>query len=224
MARLEWAFAGTSHTEPAVPEPGNTKPWRSVWKHWVDSKSDDPKPDEADMWPQPNGDTLEKGSTRDPDTGVVSEYEELWAELPVEKTGADEGFFSVVLQLQDDVRSAKGLIVRVGQWCEGLLKIGSDVTVERWKWVPEGSESLGQKSSTGGESKLPTVINGSHSATPERKDDQTQSEFGGNWTRIARLGARFLPCAATFDPDMARQGTVVEAGDFTWNVIESYQW
>ena len=30
-------------------------------------------------------------------------------------------------------------MVRVGSWCQGILKIGDGVTIERWQWRPEGS-------------------------------------------------------------------------------------
>lgn len=224
MERLEWGFAGTSHTEPAVPEPGKVKPSRSVWKHWVDSNSDDPKPDEGDMWPQPNGDTLEKGSTRDPKTGAVTQYEELWADVPVEKTGIDEGFVSIVLQLYDEAHSARGIVVRVGGWCQGLLKVGNEVTVERWKWVARDSKSSKHGPTKGGESKTSAVVDGSKSTISGTLDSQDEGDHAGNWKRVARLGVRFLPCAITFDPGLAKESTVVEAGDSSWKVIENYQW
>ncbi|KAI9881296.1 MAG: hypothetical protein M1830_005582 [Pleopsidium flavum] len=224
MERLEWGFAGTSHTEQPVPEPAKVKPSRSVWQHWVDSKSDDPKPDEGDMWPQPNGDTLEKGSTRDPETGAVTEYEELWADVPVEKTGNDGGLVSIVLQLHDDARSSRGMVVRVGRWCQGLLKIGNEVTVERWRWVSRDSILLKQGPTKTGENETPVVVDGSTSTTSGTQNIQDDGDDAGDWKRVARLGVRFLPCAVTFDPELAKEGNVVEAGDSSWKVIENYQW
>jgi hypothetical protein len=222
MERLEWAFAGISHATPSVPEPGSMKPYRSVWEHWVDSKTDTPKPDEGDMWPQPNGDTLEKGSSRDLETGTVSEYEELWADIPVEKTGLDGKRASVVLQLQDDARKARGMVVRVGGCCQGLLKIKEEITLERWKWVPGKEGTMDSAATTGAGGEGPAVVDGSSSEGTGTKAKETDQP--GDWKRVVRLGVRFLPCAVTFDPWLAKAGNVVEAGDSSWKVVESYQW
>ena len=224
MERLEWAFAGISHSTPPVPEPGKIKPSRSVWEHWVDSNSDNPKPDEGDMWTQPNGDVLEKGSSRDPQTGTLTEYEEMWADLPLERTGLDEGMVSVVLKLQDDARKAMGMVVRVGGWCQGLMKIGNEITLERWQWVSGKSGSLSKGTTTNVKGEGPIVVEGSLSKSTDSKAKQEDSDPTGDWKRVARLGVRFLPCAVTFNPDTAKEGTVVEAGDSSWTVIENYQW
>lgn len=213
MERLEWAFAGVSHTTPSVPEPGSMKSYRSVWDHWVDSKTDTPKPDEGDMWPQPNGDTLEKGSSRDSETGAVTEYEELWADVPVETTGLDKKHVSVVLQLQDDARRVRGMVVRVGGGCQGLLKIGEEITLERWMWVSGETGKVAGVGTTGGGREEAAVVDGSLS-----------KGHPGDWKRVVRLGIRFLPCAVAFDPSMATVGKVVKAGDSSWKVIENYQW
>lgn len=213
MERLEWTFAGVSHTTPSVPEPGSMNPYRSVWDHWVDSKTDTPNPDEGDMWPQPNGDTLEKGSSRYPETGAVTEYEELWADVPVEKTGLDKKYVSVVLQLQDDARRVRGMVVRVGGWCQGLLKIGEEITLERWMWVSEETGKVAGVGTTGGGREEAAVV-----------DVSSSKRHPGDWKRVVRLGIRFLPCAVAFDPSMATVGKVVEAGDSSWKVIENYQW
>lgn len=40
----------------------------------------------------------------------------------------------VVLVLQDDDHEARGLIVRVGQFVQGLLRVGKQLALERWEW------------------------------------------------------------------------------------------
>ncbi len=161
MSRLEWAFAGTSHTSPLdsvsdsnsndpIAESGTSdksmhgklRPYRSVWNHWVDSRTDTPKPDEADMYTLLNGDVLERGYDKDPVSGrVVSEYEELWRDLPVFNIEGER--VSVVLRMQDDVHGARGMVVRVGGWCQGFVKIGGEITVERWGWADRPTRSTG---------------------------------------------------------------------------------
>lgn len=132
---LEWAFAGKSHTTRGATDDGVSKPQHSVWEHWIDSKSDNPSIDEGDMWPQANGDVLERGTQKHPVTGLDCEYEELWADLDVEVVGNEKTRISVALKVENSDKSTRGLIVRVGSWCQGLLKIGDELTIERWQWI-----------------------------------------------------------------------------------------
>ena len=77
--------------------------------------------DDGDMIPQGNGRTLEQGSTVDPVTGIVKEYEEMWADVEAlavghaGEKGGDGLKACVVLQLQDDEHKARGVVARVGQ-------------------------------------------------------------------------------------------------------------
>ena len=132
---LEWAFAGTSKVTPgASPD----KPSHSVWEHWIDSKSDNPGPDEGDMWPQENGDMLEKGIQTHPETGKQTEYEELWTDLEIDVIPEEGGKYSTVLKAESE--KAKGLYIRVGGWCQGILKEGNDLTIERWRWASQEND------------------------------------------------------------------------------------
>ncbi|KAI9732598.1 MAG: hypothetical protein M1834_003934 [Cirrosporium novae-zelandiae] len=125
LGELEWGFAGASNSENG----------HGVWTHWVDSNSDMPGKDEGDMSTQLDGDTLEKGQMVNPTTGLLTKYEELWHDLEVSPVGMEKYRISAVLRLEDEGKGAQGMIVRVGQWCQGILKVGSDVTVERWSWT-----------------------------------------------------------------------------------------
>ncbi|KAK1815133.1 hypothetical protein LTR12_010472 [Friedmanniomyces endolithicus] len=144
LSRLDWAFAGTSSSIPQRDKDGEAFA-HSTWKHWVSSRTRDVSgvSDEGDMIPMPDGRTLEKGSNTDPETGVVSEYEELWWEAPVKIVesgeGGDEGTnCCVVLRLQVDEHEARGLVVRVGQYVEGVLRVGESFSLERWEWKGNG--------------------------------------------------------------------------------------
>ena len=132
---LEWAFAGKSLTTPGSVDGGVSKPQHSVWEHWIDSKSDNPSVDEGDMWPQTNGDVLERGILTHPVTGLECEYEELWADLDVEVVGNDQSRVSVALKFENVDAKARGLVVRVGSWCQGILKVEDKLTIERWHWI-----------------------------------------------------------------------------------------
>lgn len=135
---LEWAFAGKSKTTQASTDDGVSKPQHSVWEHWIDSKSDNPSVDEGDMWPQANGDVLERGTQKHSVTGLDCAYEELWADLDVEVVGNEKTRISVVLKTENSDKRARGLVVRVGSWCQGILKVGDKLTIERWQWINSG--------------------------------------------------------------------------------------
>lgn len=135
LAIVEWAFAGTSSTTEDLSGPGDAKPRHSVWEHWIDSKSDNPQPDEGDMWPQNNGDVLERGTQVHPVTGLQTVYEELWGDLQVEKVGEEKDRVSIVLKVEDDEAATRGMVVRVGDWCQAILKSRGALTIERWRWI-----------------------------------------------------------------------------------------
>lgn len=161
MHRLEWGFAGQSSSRllPAPPTapPGTPPTLHSQWQHWVDSKTDAPVTDAGVMYPQADGaHTLEKGRMENPATGAMGEYEELWVDgqvqvVPDSVTGSSEGAegveggapegdgrrWSIVLELSDEAHGAKGMVVRVGQWCQGIIKVRGEVAVERWQWSAE---------------------------------------------------------------------------------------
>lgn len=91
------------------------------------------------MWPQENGDVLEKGTQKHPETGEETEYEELWTNLEVDVIPEEGGKYSTVLKAEGD--GARGLFVRVGGWCQGILKAGDDLTIERWRWASQENDS-----------------------------------------------------------------------------------
>lgn len=222
MTRLEWAFAGRSHTEEARPGPGEQKPAHTVWEHWIDSNSDDPATDEGDMWTQSNGDVLEQGKNVDPDTGVVKAYEELWRNLEVEAVGQEKGFASVVLRVQDDRMGARGMVVRVGGWCQGILKVGDDITTERWQWISSSLRLSRDTAQDGANKDKPAATQ--RSGTALEDPFLNESSYQGDWERIVRLGNRFVPCAVTFNPALIESHGVVEVGDAKWEIIENYHW
>jgi len=124
----------------------------------VDVHSDEPEKitDEGDMLPQPDGErTLERGSMVNPDTGKLTEYEECWLDVKVKavdlgvggEAGDDEKSRTcVVLVLHDDEHKARGMVVRVGQYCQGVVKVGKQFALERWEWKAAKEEGSGGQS------------------------------------------------------------------------------
>ena len=158
-ADLEWAFAGTSVRSAAAPpepdagatehvdgklaaEDGNVPTrWRMKWTHWIDSKNIHPEEevDEGDMEETGPNETSERGSSVHPQTGAVRHYEEIWQDLPVARsklslvgTGDSDGRIAIVLVVESVALAARGMSIRVGQYCQGMLRRGDDVSCERW--------------------------------------------------------------------------------------------
>lgn len=137
MSRLQWGFAGTSSTTLKQTDPNNNvaEPIpHCKWAHWIDSQHDGPVTDEGDMYPQPDGTVLEKGSMVNPATGLMTDYEELWMDLESGSTTKDEMRWSLVLSLDDKLNRAKGMVIRVGEHVQGIVKNDGRITVERWVW------------------------------------------------------------------------------------------
>jgi len=74
-----------------------------------------------------------------PDTGRMTDYEELWTDLEPSSTDKDNKRWSVVLLLDDEASGAKGMIIRVGEFVQGIIKVAGQVSVDRWAcWEGKG--------------------------------------------------------------------------------------
>ncbi len=145
--RLDWAFAGTSSSELKSTTDGS-KIVHSTWHHWIDSRTGNPESivDEGNMFAQTDGTTLEKGRMVNPATGKMTDYEECWRDVEAlsteaspaagEKEGLGNGGKRVctVLQLHDDTNKARGMVIRIGQFVQGVLRVGEAFALERWEW------------------------------------------------------------------------------------------
>ena len=200
---LEWAFAGKSHS--ILSNDSSMQLSHTVWDHWIDSRSNNPDSDEGDMWVQPNGDILEKGKNKDPVTGKETEYEELWRDLNVEAFGKKDNRSSLVIRADDPERNAKGMAIKIGGWCEGILKIENDLTVERWEWrQTDGTSDVAFTEASKGDGRTPN-----------------------GWVRTFRIGKSTLPCNDMCSRTFGKFGlnTVLKSTtDIEWKVAEEYYW
>ncbi|KAF2871865.1 hypothetical protein BDV95DRAFT_570803 [Massariosphaeria phaeospora] len=164
---LQWAFAGASKSwakEVQVPDRieeedeeedgdgdegdggGDAEPTvkHSVWTHWLDSNwpvgATHIPVDEGDMYPMPDGRTLEVGASMM--DGRMQGYEEMWSDVPIKACFPSPNKYSIVMRVELDAAGVRGLIVRVGQFCQGILMHGSEpCTVERWEFVESKNEA-----------------------------------------------------------------------------------
>ncbi|OJT12811.1 hypothetical protein TRAPUB_10646 [Trametes pubescens] len=140
---LEWGIGGLSVGTPE----------RGKWLHEISSRTEHPEKetDEGDMFPHPTMPdvALERGHMTHPDSGEMREYEEAWKSLPVLSVGGPhpEKRVAVFLQMREDPvagTTRRGAVVRIGQHCQGIVRDGKDVCVQRWSWVDDGWKKVGQ--------------------------------------------------------------------------------
>ncbi|KAF8511009.1 hypothetical protein BU17DRAFT_54971 [Hysterangium stoloniferum] len=116
---LDWAFAGYRYDTP----PNNV-----TFEHHIDSRTLDARSvvDEGTNTPLPDGTTLERGAMLNPDTGIVTPYEEVWEDAHVDP----ERDAAVVF-----LRNKAGTVwrARVGDWELAMGRRGRDDEAF-WAW------------------------------------------------------------------------------------------
>ncbi|KAI9699891.1 MAG: hypothetical protein M1820_006953 [Bogoriella megaspora] len=138
LAHLDWAFAGTSSSETILDKDGEVTLAR--WEHWIDSRvvlGAKPQDDSGQMYTLKDGRTLEKGYMNLTINGKEYSYpyEELWEDLTPDATDPkDSHKVAIVATMEDESREARGMIVRVGQWVQGIITKSGEISVERWRW------------------------------------------------------------------------------------------
>ena len=201
---LQWAFAGKSQmTNTKKNEDGDTVFWHGTWDHWIDSKSNNPEGDEGDMTVREDSTVLEEGASIDALTGAPVRYEELWEDLPVDQIGKKGNRSSIVLRVDDSVKNIKGLLVKVGSWCQGIVKNGGGLTVERWQRQPKEENG--------------------HDRLTTGWDESTRTH--NDWVRLFKIGSGFIPSSAVLSETKGKLGlhAQVKAQDgIEWNVVEEY--
>ncbi|OSS55085.1 hypothetical protein B5807_00675 [Epicoccum nigrum] len=207
LGRLDWGFAGSSFSQagtgPPHPTLGAFK--RASWTHWVDSRvrvGHAPARDDGDMYALGGGRFLEVGFAFHPHLGCVAGHEELWRDVEVKSTETGGEKRCVVLRCGNEARGVRGVVVRVGQFCQGILMVGGEVTTERWEAEVAGG--------SGGE--------GKGKGTVEEKPQQAK------WKRTARSGTGWLPCSVTWRNDAVVLGGMVTFLGFEWVVEEVWEW
>ena len=79
-----------------------------------------------------------------PETEKMQPYEEMWDDVPIERVHGVEKRVCVVMEtalpeetdvvVNGEKVPARGVVVRLGQYVQGIIKVGEKLKVERWQW------------------------------------------------------------------------------------------
>jgi hypothetical protein len=117
-----WAFSGVSKTSFPASADGFEMPLAAhcVWTHDIDSRGPGIE-DEGDMFLLQNGDAMEVGTMQNPKTGKHEMYKEYWTE-PAQGEQIEKKLPCVVAEAIDEAQRSQGLIIRIGPFCQGVLR------------------------------------------------------------------------------------------------------
>ncbi|EIW51559.1 uncharacterized protein TRAVEDRAFT_67718 [Trametes versicolor FP-101664 SS1] len=136
---LEWGTAGYSAGTPT----------HGTWTHDLSSRPTHPdgETDVGTMEPHPSlpDVEIERGRMAHLDTGEVRAYEEAWRAVPVLPDESGKRI-AVLLEMRRDGgdMTRRGTVVRVGQYCQGIVRDGGDISVQRWLWTAGAWANVGQ--------------------------------------------------------------------------------
>lgn len=209
LESVDWAFAGKSRTKKdANTGEGPGARSHTVWNHWIDSKNSEGGSDEGDMIVLDDGTVLEEGINIGPD-GREQKYEELWKDLPVDPLGKKHNRHSIVLRAEDEEQKLKGLVIKIGGWCQGVLKRDGQLTVERWELRPKDGNETSQSQE-----------NQMAESTRTRND----------WIMVFKVGDEVLACKDVCANTEGKLGMNTRKkygrkhNENEWRVIEEYYW
>ena len=101
----------------------------------------------------------------------------------------------------------RGLIVRIGSWCQGVIRSGNDIGVERWRF---GGVPLTGGAEAG-------LVDAAAAGPPVVDDGSARNK----WQRIAKIGEMSLPCQVSWEKGWQLEvGEEVVCGGLKWAVVE----
>lgn len=216
QASLHWAHAGQV-TELQTQECGigkscTKKAHSCLLKHLIDSDArhgECPIVDRLLMYDRVDGTILTRRRCEDPITLFEYKHQEVWRPLQTARTctpeGSSETVQDIVLVLDQPELQARGMIIRVGHYCQGMIMVQGVLTVERWQFM------LGHFPSIRSLEAQREGILGDYSLPNERTKPM--------WCRTARMGWEFIPSVATFDARKVRAGDEYKYGKLVWKVL-----
>ncbi|KAL2165011.1 hypothetical protein VTH06DRAFT_307 [Thermothelomyces fergusii] len=181
------------------------------WAHWIDSRTAkcDGVVDEGDVFDNPPdpGLEVERGRMVNPATGLEADYEEGWRSVPIEGVpspadagggsgGGEEAAVSCLALRMEGAEEGdgpggtgpaggikRGLLVRLGQYCQAFARDGDRITVERLKWDPGQKRWVTQVRI--GDQALPTEV-ATYFAHGTTLGDEVKVSGGAIWKVVER--------------------------------------
>lgn len=192
--RLDWAFTGKSSSVP-ITKPGWQNVTHATWMHWVDSRYTVG----TQYMPIDEGDMYTIDDERSLEHGHAY-HPSLKAIVSHEEMWKD------VPVLSTNERGTKICAV---------MRVQDDVNGVRGAVIRVGQYVQG-------------IIMFGARVSVERWEFMPHRMCGGDertgWTRIARTGSDFLPCAVFFRTDVVAVGGVVKFLQWEWSVTEAWEW
>jgi hypothetical protein len=90
---------------------------------------------EIEIVAKPGGDVIQGFWKELRGRGVSVEGLRKEGEMGSSKSKDDEARLSIVLQHEDVARKPRGMVVRLGQMCQGVMRVGDEFAHERWEWA-----------------------------------------------------------------------------------------
>jgi hypothetical protein len=195
---------------------------RSTWHHWLDSEHAIDSPhiplDSGLMFAVPRQTpsspefTLEFGTAFSPRLDRMTAYEELWRDIAIQPCSPSSKKVCIVLRTEgvnEFGDAIRGVVVRLGRYCQGILRKGDTVTVERWEFkegdrVRKG-ESVGKEDTN-------------------RDWEGEDESYGGTWERTVKIGREVLPCMAAQKEEELDVTMQVSLKGYVWVVEELVEW
>lgn len=147
------------------------------------------------------------------DTGRVGDYEEIWHDTEPEPRAAAVLVLGEHGQRKvgpDSDSSARGCVVRLGRWCQGVMKVNGRVTAE--KWVLGVGEKEWRRVWRCGDGVMPCMV-----ACVEQVPNG--EEVVGK--KVVETGSGGVSVEVR---TRINEGDEIEVADFKWRVVESVTW
>ncbi len=118
------------------------------------------------------------------------------------------------MKAENPDKNIRGMVVKVGGWCQGITKVGDELTVERW------------------EHKLGSVSDEQQEALRRNGWRAEVGKTRNDWIRTFKSGKGFLPCKYIIEGTSGKLGLnfVLKdqpdywGGSTEWRVLEEYYW
>lgn len=177
-----------------------------------------------------NGDVLEKGTMLDFDDGKVKDYEEVWRDhdivpkmstvLVLEEAGGKK------FGIGNTVDAARGMVIRVGNYCQGIMNVKGEITCERW--ILDEGEAEWKRVFRTGSGVLPcrvacidNFVQGTqklNESDAKKEKEKEKEEEKGEEKEDGDDVKKFEVHTEVHDRDE------VKIGDYKWRVVEKSTW